>query len=40
LVIFDGVHVHEMLSFSFQRHVFSFVLIRGRHPGASYSISF
>jgi hypothetical protein len=40
LVIFDGVHVHEMLSYSYQRHVFSFVLVRGAHPGVSYSIGF
>ena len=30
LVIFDGVHVHELLSYSHGRHVFSFVLARGR----------
>jgi hypothetical protein len=40
LVIFDGVHVHEMLSYSNGRHVFSFVLARGKNPGLSYSISF
>jgi len=40
LVIFDGVHVHEMLSYSYSRHVFSFVLVRGKNPGVSYSISF
>ena len=40
LVIFDGVHAHEMLSYSLKRHVLSLVLIRGKHPGASYSISF
>ena len=40
LVIFDGVHVHPMMSFSYERHVFSFILVRGRNPGVSYSISF
>lgn len=40
LVIFDGVHVHPLLNFSHQRHVVSFLMIRGRHPGVSYSISF
>jgi hypothetical protein len=39
LVIFDGVHVHPMLNYSYGRHVFSFMLVRGRNPGASYSIS-
>lgn len=40
LVIFDGVHVHPMLNFSYGRHVGSFILVRGRDPGLSYSISF
>jgi hypothetical protein len=40
LVIFDGVHVHPLLSFSYDRHVLSFILVRGRDPGMSYSISF
>jgi len=40
LVIFDGVHVHPMLNFSSGRHVASFILVRGRDPGMSYSISF
>jgi hypothetical protein len=40
LAIFDGVHVHPLLSYSKERHVFSFLLVRGRHPGLSYSISF
>jgi hypothetical protein len=40
LVIFDGVHVHPTLNFNYQRHVFSFVLARGKEPGVSYSISF
>jgi hypothetical protein len=39
-VLFDGVHVHPILSFSPSRHVFSFLLVRGRDPGFSYSISF
>jgi hypothetical protein len=40
LVIFDGVHVHPLLSYSHGRHVFSFLMVRGRNPGVSYSISF
>jgi hypothetical protein len=40
LVIFDGVHVHPLLSYSHRSHVFSFIMVRGRDPGASYSISF
>ena len=40
LVIFDGVHVHELLNFGYKRHVFSFILVRGHDPGLSYSIAF
>lgn len=40
LVIFDGVHVHPLLTFSHRRHIFSFILVRSKEPGVSYSISF
>ena len=40
LVIFDGVHVHPTLNYSYRRHMFTFPLVRGRDPGVSYSISF
>jgi len=40
LVIFDGVHVHPMLNYSFKQHTFSFILERGRNAGVSYSVSF
>jgi hypothetical protein len=40
LVVFDGVHVHPMLNYSRGRHGASFILVRGRNPGVSYSISF
>lgn len=40
LAIFDGVHLHYLLNLSYRQHVFSFILVRGRHPGISYSVSF
>lgn len=40
LIIFDGVHVHPLLNYSYKRHAFSFILVRGRNPGVSYSIAF
>jgi len=40
LVVFDGVHLHPLLNYSRGRHAFSFILVRGRHPGVSYSIAF
>ena len=40
LVVFDGVHVHPLLNFSWRRHGFSFLLVRGRQAGVSYSVAF
>ncbi|HEY0079807.1 MAG TPA: hypothetical protein VGB73_14425 [Pyrinomonadaceae bacterium] len=40
LVIFDGVHLHPLLNYSYKQHAFSFLLVRSRHPGISYSVSF
>ena len=40
MLIFDGVNVHPLINFSFGRHVFTFLLMRGRQPGLSYSVSF
>ena len=39
-VIFDGAHIHPLLNFSHERHVVSFIMVRGRSPGVSYSVSF
>ncbi len=40
LVIFDGVHVHPTFNVSLKSHTISFLLIRGRDPGPSYSVAF
>lgn len=40
MLIFDGVHLHETVSWSFQRHTFSFLLIDSHDPGVSYSLVF
>lgn len=40
LVLFDGVHVHPLLNFNYKQHVFSFLLVRGKEPGFSYSVAF
>ena len=39
-VLFDGVKVHPMLSFSTGRHQFGFLMVEGKKPGVSYSVSF
>jgi hypothetical protein len=39
-MLFDGVRVHPLVNYTYGRHVFSFVMERGRNPGASYSVSF
>lgn len=40
MAIFDGIRVHPLVNFSYRQHVFSFLLVGGRQPGLSYSISF
>jgi hypothetical protein len=39
-ILFDGVRVHPIVNYTYGRHQFGVILERGRHPGASYSISF
>ncbi len=39
-MLFDGVRVHPLVNYTHGRHVFSFVMERGRNPGVSYSVSF
>jgi len=40
LLIFDGVRFHPTLSYTWDRHVFSLLLIRSRDVGFSYSLRF
>lgn len=40
MLIFDGVHLHEMVTWTWRRHVFGFLLVRGHDPGVSYSVTF
>ncbi len=40
LVIFDGVNAHPQLNFAHRNQTISLLMVRGRHPGVSYSISF
>ena len=39
-ILFDGVRVHPLVNYTRGRHQFGVIFERGRHPGASYSISF
>jgi hypothetical protein len=39
-VIYDGVRVHPMLTYTHGRHSFSFILAFANKPGLSYNISF
>ena len=39
-ILFDGVRVHPTANYTWGRHQFGVIFERGRHPGASYSISF
>jgi hypothetical protein len=40
VITYNGVDVHPILNFTYKRHVLSLVMVRGREPGMSYSISF
>jgi hypothetical protein len=39
-LLFDGVRAHPTANYTYGRHQFGLIFERGRHPGASYSISF
>ena len=39
-LLFDGVRMHPTANYTYGRHQFGLIFERGRHPGASYSISF
>ena len=40
LVTFNGVNVHPLLSFTHKRHALSLIMVKGRDPGMSYSVTF
>lgn len=40
LTTYDGVHGHQMVNYSYGRNVFSYLLVRFRRPGVSWSITF
>jgi hypothetical protein len=39
-ILFDGVRVHPTVNYTRGRHQWGIIFERGRHPGASYSVSF
>jgi hypothetical protein len=39
-ILFDGVRVHPLMSYTHGRHQVGLIFERGRNPGVSYSISF
>ena len=39
-ILFDGVRVHPTANYTYGRHQIGVIFERGRHPGASYSVSF
>ncbi|HLA12345.1 MAG TPA: hypothetical protein VJ023_17295 [Pyrinomonadaceae bacterium] len=40
LVTYNGVNVHPVLTFTHERHAFSLIMVKGRDPGVSYSVTF
>ena len=39
-ILFDGVKIHPLVNYTYQRHQFGFLLTEGKKPGLTYSISF
>lgn len=39
-ILFDGVKVHPLLNYNYNRHQFGFMLAQGKKAGFSYSVSF
>jgi hypothetical protein len=39
-ILFDGVRIHPLVNYTWERHQFGVILERGRRPGVSYSVSF
>lgn len=40
LVLFDGVKAHPLMEYTWGRHSVGVILVRGKDPGVSYSVSF
>ncbi len=40
LATYNGVNVHPLLIFSHERHALSLIMVKGRDPGMSYSLTF
>ena len=40
ITTFNGVNVHPLLNFNHKRHTISLVMVKGRDPGMSYSVTF
>ena len=40
LATYNGVNVHALLNFTHKRHTLSLVMVKGRDPGMSYSVTF
>jgi hypothetical protein len=40
LATYNGVNVHPLLIFSHGRHALSLIMVKGRDPGMSYSVTF
>ena len=39
-ILFDGVKIHPLINYNYNRHQFGFMLVESKKPGFSYSVSF
>jgi len=40
LVTHNGINLHPLLNYTYNRHAFSLVMVKSKYPGVSYSIAF
>jgi hypothetical protein len=40
LITHNGINLHPILNYTFDRHAFSLIMVRSKFPGVSYSIAF
>jgi hypothetical protein len=40
LVTHNGINLHPILNYTYNRHAFSLIMVKSKYPGVSYSIAF
>ncbi len=40
LITHNGINLHPLMNYTFDRHALSLIMVRSKFPGVSYSIAF